>query len=87
MEVAVWDTYVQKKDGTLMHFDIVAPISVRDANIIHSYGRIYLEEKKQEGQPLTAKECRYCHIEKANEQMEDTILKKGYFIIEMQGCN
>jgi hypothetical protein len=25
MEVAVWDTYVTKKDGSVMHFDIIAP--------------------------------------------------------------
>ena len=87
MEVAVWDTYVQKKDGTIMHFDIVAPTSVKDANSIHAYGKQFLKEKRQEGQPLSAKECRFCHIEKATEEMENAINKKGYFIIEMQGCN
>jgi Domain of unknown function (DUF2024) len=24
MKVAVWDTYVNKKDGSIMHFDIIA---------------------------------------------------------------
>jgi len=25
MKVAVWDTYVTKKDGSVMHFDIIVP--------------------------------------------------------------
>lgn len=87
MEVAVWDTYVQKKDGTIMHFDIIAPSSVKDTNSIHAYGKQFLQEKRQEGQSLSAKECRFCHIEKASEEMENVITKKGYFIIEMEGCN
>ena len=32
MEVAVWDTYVKKKDGTVMHFDILAPSHQRDTS-------------------------------------------------------
>ena len=28
MNVAVWDTYVTKKDGNVMHFDIIAPIEM-----------------------------------------------------------
>lgn len=30
MKVAVWDTYVTKKDGTIMHFDIMVPEQIRD---------------------------------------------------------
>ena len=30
MHVAVWDTYVTKKDGTVMHFDIIAPVDIKD---------------------------------------------------------
>ncbi len=86
MEVAVWDTYVKKKDGSIMHFDIIAPTSVKDANIIYQYGKLYLKEKKQEGQIISAKECRFCHIEKATEAMKVSINKIGYFIIEMEGC-
>lgn len=49
MEVAVWDTYVKKKDGTVMHFDIIAPSSLRDTTVIHAFGRDYLRTKGQEG--------------------------------------
>ncbi|HOY28005.1 MAG TPA: DUF2024 family protein, partial [Flavobacteriales bacterium] len=62
VEVAVWDTYVTRKDGRVMHFDIIVPSSQRDTAVIHGYGRAYLESKGQGGQSLTAKECRFCHV-------------------------
>ena len=39
MQVAVWDTYVTKKDGSVMHFDIVAPYAIKDEVIIQEYGK------------------------------------------------
>jgi hypothetical protein len=87
MKVAVWDTYVTKKDGAVMHFDILAPADIKDENTIHTFGKQYLQTKNQEAQPLTAKECRFCHIEKATPEMESGIRQKGYYIIEMQNCN
>lgn len=86
MEVAVWDTYVKKKDGTVMHFDIIAPSSQRDTAVIHGYGRNYLRTKGQDGQPLTAKECRFCHVRSVWPQWQKDISEKGYFILEMEGC-
>lgn len=86
MEVAVWDTYVTKKDGTVMHFDIIAPSEQRDTTVIHGYGRAYLMTKGQGGQPLTAKECRFCHVRALKPQWEERIRSKGYFILEMEGC-
>ena len=86
MKVAVWDTYVTKKDGNVMHFDIIAPEEIKDTTIIYGYGREYLKTKGQEGQPLTSKECRFCHIETVRPQWEVEIKQKGYFIIEMENC-
>lgn len=86
MEVAVWDTYVKKKDGSVMHFDILAPNGQRDTTVIHNYGREYLRTKGQEGQSLTAKECRFCHVESMEPEWAEQIKKQGYFIIEMEGC-
>ncbi|MFN0203331.1 MAG: DUF2024 family protein [Bacteroidia bacterium] len=87
MEVAVWDTYVTKKDGSVMHFDIIAPAEIKEPTIIHGYGREYLEIKGQEGQSLTSKECRFCHIEALRASWKAEIEQKGYFIIEMENCN
>ena len=87
MQVAVWDTYVTRKDGAIMHFDIIAPDDVKDENIIHTFGKDYLLSKNQKDQALTSKECSFCHIEKASAEMVLNIQKKGHHIIEMQNCN
>lgn len=87
MKVAVWDTYVTKNDGTIMHFDIIAPSEVKDTAVIYQYGKEYLKTKNQEGQPLTSNECSFCHIETVKPQWEEKIRQNGYFIIEMENCN
>ena len=86
-KVNVWDTYVTKKDGRLMHFDIIAPLEISDSAAIYKYGKEYLKSKGQAGQPLTSKQCRLCHIENLRPEWEEQINDKGYFIIEMEGCN
>lgn len=86
-EVAVWDTYVTRKDGRVMHFDIIAPSSQRDTAEIHGYGRAYLESKGEGGQRLTAKECRFCHVRALRPQWEADIRRQGYFILEMENCD
>ena len=86
MNVAVWDTYVIKKDGTIMHFDIIAPADIKDERIIHTFGKDYLLSKNQQEQSLTSKECNFCHIEQASDEMVESIEKRGYYIIEMQNC-
>lgn len=86
MQVAVWDTYVTRKDGRIMHFDIIAPTTIKDSSIIHNFGKSYLKTKGEEMQPLTAKECQFCHIEAVQPSWEKEILEKGYYIIEMQNC-
>ncbi|KXX71125.1 DUF2024 family protein [Flammeovirga sp. SJP92] len=85
--VNVWDTYVTKKDGNTMHFDIIAPVEITDPEHIYNYGKAYLKLKGQEGQPLSSKQCRLCHIESLKPEWEEEINQKGYFIIEMEGCN
>ncbi|RYG01759.1 MAG: DUF2024 family protein [Chitinophagaceae bacterium] len=87
MNVAVWDTYVQKKDGGIMHFDIIAPSEIKDEKRIHGMGKEYLKIKGQDGQSLTAKECRFCHQEVVEGEMLKSIENRGYYIIEMEGCD
>lgn len=87
MKIAVWDTYVVKKDGAVMHFDILVPDNIGATDTVFSYGRQYLASKGQDGQPLSARECRFCHIEQGTPDMIASIEAQGYHIIEMQGCN
>ena len=87
MKVAVYDTFVRKHDGSVMHFDLVVPNSLLDTESIYGFGRQYLKKKGQSGRPLSGNECRFCHIKDASEQILKEIRAKGYFIQEMEGCN
>jgi Domain of unknown function (DUF2024) len=87
MKVAVWDTYVKKKDDHVMHFDILVPDWLVDEAVIYAFGKQFLKLKNQPEQPLTVNECHYCHIEEANETVLNDIITNGFSIIEMEGCN
>ena len=87
MKVSVWDTYVKRDDGIMMHFDILVPIDVTDEVTIFNFGNEYLKHKSVHNKELNTKQCRLCHIEQATEVMKKEILDKGYFIIEMENCN
>lgn len=86
MKVSVFDTYVPRKDGRTMHFDILVPDSETDLDKIFGYGKKYLEEKGENGQPLTSQECRFCHIEAASEKVMEDIGRQGFHIVEMENC-
>ncbi len=86
MKVAVWDTYVKRADGKVMHFDILAPDNITDEEKIHQFGIHYLDSKAFQTGQLTARECRLCHIEQASEEVIDTINEQGYSIIEFENC-
>lgn len=87
MEVSVWDTYVKREDGKQMHFDVLAPSSLNDKNTVFEFGNSYLKNKPFKIVDLTAKECKFCHIEEASKEVVNAIQKQGYYIIEMQNCN
>jgi hypothetical protein len=87
MKVAVWDTYVQKSNGTIMHFDILVPEAVGDHKVIYDYGQRYLAKKGQQGKQLDSRECKFCHIEEASAEMIASISAEGFHIIEMEGCD
>jgi nitrate/TMAO reductase-like tetraheme cytochrome c subunit len=86
MKIAVWDTYVTRKDGKVMHFDILVDENLKDEDQIFEYGKKYLKSVMQEGQNLTSKECTFCHIDKAPDEVEQQILNSGFSIIEMENC-
>ncbi len=72
MKVAVYDTYVVKKDGKTMHFDVIVPEGESHERVL-GFGREYLKSVGQEGQTLTTRECEFCHIESASAEIERAI--------------
>ena len=86
MKAAVFDTYVKKPDNTVMHFDIIVPDPTAFEKV-QTYGQQYLGQKGFNDLPLTAKECRFCHIEQANPALEKAISQTGYAIIELSNCD
>ncbi|MDJ0645675.1 MAG: DUF2024 family protein [Flavobacteriaceae bacterium] len=87
MKVAVWDTYVQRLDGEIMHFDILVPDTLKDEKEIFEYGEKYLSKKPIETEGITMSHCNFCHIEKAPMDVENSVKENGYHIIEMENCD
>ena len=70
MQCAVYDTYVRKKDGNVMHFDVVVEAKTPHEKAIE-YGKKYLESVGEGQAPPT---------------IETDIQSNGYFIQKMEGC-
>ena len=85
MKVAVYDTHVTKNNGKIMHFDIIVPDGTHYDSVL-DFGKAYLKSVGQEGQPLSAKECEFCHTEQASSAVNDSIRAHGFHIVEMDGC-
>ncbi|WP_190811251.1 DUF2024 family protein [Flagellimonas sp. S3867] len=87
MEVSVWDTYVPREDGKVMHFDILVPSSTTDTDVIFEHGREYLRSKPFQTGKLASNECRFCHMQSAPANVVENIKAEGYYIIEMENCS
>lgn len=87
MKISVWDTYVQREDGRRMYFDILVPCELKDERMIFDFGKDYLKSKSIEKRDLTTNECRFCHVERASEEMVEKIREQAYTIIEMENCD
>ena len=85
MKVAVYDTYVPKRSDGTMHFDVVVPEGLSYEKVL-AFGKEYLKRVGQEGQPLSAKECEFCHTEQASSAVNESIRAQGFHIVEMDGC-
>ena len=83
MNVKVWDTYVKKKNGEVIHFDIIVPENVTDEALIHEYGKLFIVSQGEMDAKLDSDECQFCHIEEPTEDMFSAIADKGFYILEM----
>lgn len=85
MKVSVYDTFVQKSNSIEMHFDIL----VEEGTLVekvYQYGKIYLASKDIVYNGLSTKECKFCHIETASQNVKDEIFLKGFSIVEIENC-
>jgi hypothetical protein len=82
MECAVYDTYVKRKDGKIMHFDVVVEASTPHEKAIE-YGKKYLAGVGQDGQKMTQEECQFCHVQEAPPMVQRDIESTGYYIQKM----
>lgn len=87
MKVAVWDTYVRRGNGEIMHFDILVESDNQNKDRVFAFGKEYLNSKSFDTISLTSNECKFCHIEHTSEKLKLEISEKGYSIIEMENCN
>lgn len=83
MQVAVWDTYVKNNSGAVLHFDIIVPDTLKDAERIYSFGKQYVQSRGTLPEDLSTEQCRFCHIETPLPEMLSAIADKGYYILEM----
>jgi hypothetical protein len=83
MRVAVWDTYVRSRNGSVLHFDIIVPETLQDTGIIYDFGRQYLATIGEPASELSMEQCRFCHIEEPTADMLQAIDAKGFYILEM----
>ena len=87
MKVSVWDTYVERDGGKIMHFDILVSSQLKNEQIIFGYGQEFLKSKSFRTGDLSSKECKFCHIEQASNEVINNIKNNGFHIIEMENCN
>ena len=85
MDVAVWDTYVDRSDGRTMHSDILVKTGA-SFETVRRYGAEYLADKDVVEETLTTDECEFCHVEAASEETTQAIDEDGYAIVELNNC-
>lgn len=74
MQCAVYDTYVTRKAGRTMNFNVIVGKSTPRSKAI-KYGK-YLNSVDQGEQRISQEECQFCHIQEAHNQVKKIIWEK-----------
>lgn len=83
MKASVWDSYIKKTNGNVLHFDVVVPDSSSETVMVYKYADEYLKSKGIDEAEINVKNCQFCHIESMTDKMRFDIESKGFHIIEM----
>ena len=87
MEIQIHDTYVKGKNGE-MHFDVaIEEGKGKDNAFAVECAKKWLGSIGEGDAEITSKECQFCHVQGANENIANDINKNGYSIIKMEGCS
>jgi len=87
MEIQIHDTYVKGKNGE-MHFDVAIEEGKGKDNVFAvECAKKWLDSIGEGDAEITSKECQFCHVQGANENIANDINKNGYSIIKMEGCS
>ena len=86
MNITIWDTYVSRKDGKEMHFNIFTPKNLQNLEKIIDFGLEYLKSKPFETSGLISNQCNQCSFENIN-VITDAITQRGYSIKEIKNCS
>ena len=76
MDIHVYDTYVKVKDGHTMHFDVFT--AVKDDQKAIEFAKEWLTSIGEGEALVTSKECNFCHIQGASNQVIEAINKWLY---------
>ena len=84
MDFHVFDTYVKSENGHTIHFDIITDKKETEKAI--SFAKNWLNSIGEETAKITSEECKFCHTQSVQEEIEIEIMTNGYFISKMEGC-
>lgn len=84
MNVDVYDTYAHTTGGHQLHFDVLLPSG--NAERITEYAHEWLQSIGVSIDSITLDQCRFCHTETANPEVQRQLETNGYFILQMEGC-
>lgn len=85
MRLDVYDTYITLIDGSRMHFDVLLPQG-NDLSRAYEAARQWIKEIGCEAEGVQLDHCRFCHSQVAEPEVEKSIGKRGYAILQMEGC-
>jgi hypothetical protein len=84
MKVHVYDTHIRTSKGNYYHFDVL--VSDETMHQAIEFAQKYIKKLGLSEAEIKQNNCDFCHSEMANPDVQNEILKNGYYIIPMQGC-
>ena len=85
MKVDVYDSNAQSSNGQTIHFDVLVESSTSKEKALQ-YGRIWLERIGESPESLEQSRCNFCHTEQAGQEVQTSIKKDDFYILQMEGC-